>query len=335
MTQSLLLTENSDFGMSGSSPLKRDAVVKSMSDVMTVGQKLSAARCASQESDMAVISSELCIRPHLLLALEQDDFNKFPSACYAAGFLKNYATYLGLNVGQISAQYQKEFQGSKEKVNLVFLEGEKNHSHNHAMIVSLVILSALVLYGVWYSASGKSSLSLASLPDVSEVTSNILAFTDGENATPRVKTIAPAVVKTPEPTEKASLEKVPLVKPSKKQVVPEQGRGFTLVEQANATPGEVRSMMGAPLQSDQIRLSVRADAWIRIVGADNKILVDRVLLAGEEFYLTGNKGMTLMTSNAGAVSIFMGDLAIPYLGKPGEIRDNISMDKQDLLLTAR
>ncbi|PCI33075.1 MAG: hypothetical protein COB54_04845 [Alphaproteobacteria bacterium] len=326
------MKENSDFGMSGVSPLKRDAVVNSMSDVMTVGQKLSAARCAAQETDMAVISSELCIRPHLLLALEQDDFNKFPSACYAAGFLKNYATYLGLNVSQITAQYQKEFHGSMEKVNLVFLEGEKNHSHHQPMMVSLIILSALVLYGVWYSSSDKPRFSLSALPDVSEVTSKILAFADGAELTPKVQTVAAAVVKPSGLTEKATMEKAPLEKTFGQQVAKEQVQGFTLVEQANATPGETRTM-AAPLLADQVRLSVRQDAWIRIVGADNTILVDRVLLAGEEFYLAGHKGMTLMTSNAGAVSVFIGDVAIPYLGKLGEIRDNISLDKNDLLLT--
>ena len=286
---------------------------------------------------MAIISSELCIRPHLLLALEQDDFNKFPSACYAAGFLKNYATYLGLNVSQVTAQYKKEFQGSMAKVNLVFLGGEKNHSHHQPMIVSLAILSALVLYGLWYSTSGKSRLSLAALPDMSEITLNILAFADGEDLNLLGQTgRSPAVTPPRQALKQGPDQALALVDNLVKQTSSDQrskSQGFTLVEQANATPGETRTM-AAPLLVDQVRLSVRQDAWVRVVDINNKLMVDRVLLAGEKFYLAGQKGMTLMTSNAGAVSIFIGDVAIAYLGKPGEIRDNISLDKHDLLLTA-
>ncbi len=286
-----------------------------LDDVMTVGQKLSDARLASSERDIEKISSELCIRPHLLEALEQDDFDNFPSACYAAGFLKNYASYLGLNVGQIVAQYKREFQGSTEKVNLVFLEVEKTHNPAQQIIVSLVILSALVLYGVWYFASGNNNISLSSLPDVSEVTSNILVSVTGEDQKTEQKLISYAEVKTP-PLSSEALG---------------QDQGFHLVQQVNATPLETKTKK-ATLVAEQVRLSVREDAWIRIVGADRQILVDRILLAGEEFYMTDRKNMTLMTNNAGAVSLFVGDIAVSFLGKSGEIRDNISLNKNDLLM---
>ena len=60
------------------------------------------------------------------------------------------------------------------------------------------------------------------------------------------------------------------------------------------------------------------------------------MLAGEEFYMTDRAGLKLMTSNAGAVSIHVGNIAVGPLGKFGETRDNIRLDKQDLLMkTAR
>lgn len=285
----------------------------------TVGQKLSGARHGSGEMDMEKISSELCIRPHLLEALEQDDFGKFPSACYAAGFLKNYASYLGLNVGQIVAQYKREFQGSTEKVNLVFLEVEKTHSPAQQVIVSLVILSALVIYGVWYFASGNKSLSLSSLPDVSEVASNILISATGEDQKIEQKAAVVAKVTSLPLSIEAS----------------GQDQGVHLVQQANATSLETTINVPA-LAVDQVRLLVREDAWIRIIDAERQIFVDRILLAGEEFYMTGRKDMTLMTSNVGAVSLFVGDVAVSFLGKAGETRDNISLNKNDLLMkTAR
>lgn len=314
MDQGLFLKNSMDYEISEAAALNSEA----LEDRMTVGQKLSEARrtsCETDMEDMEYISGELCIRPHLLTALEQDDFDKFPSACYAAGFLKIYASYLGLNVGQIVDQYKKEFQGSTKKVNLVFLEVEKSHNYAQQVIVSLIILSALVLYGVWYATHGNDRLSLSALPDVSEVTSNILVSAAEEDQKPVVKTEVFASVKTPTlPKEDSGLD-----------------QGFNLVQQANASPLELKTKTTA-LGAEQVRLSVREDAWIRIVGADRKILVDRILLAGEEFYMTDHKGMTLMTSNAGAVSLFVGNVAVSLLGKPGEIRDDISLDMDDLLM---
>ncbi|PCI52043.1 MAG: hypothetical protein COB49_00305 [Alphaproteobacteria bacterium] len=302
MDQGLFLKNNMDYGSAAEVP----------AEALTVGQRLSQARRASGEIDMEKISDELCIRIHLLRALEQDDFDKFPSACYAAGFLKNYASYLKLDVGQITAQYKKEFQGSMKKVKLVFLEVEKDHNSAQHMIVSLAILSALVLYGVWYFSGGNDRLLLSALPDVSEVTSNILVsaiLEDEQNPVMAEVTAAPA--------PKEALEK---------------NQGFYLVQRVNATPLEATTKNTA-LGTGQIRLSMREDAWIRIIDANKKILLDRILLAGEEFYMTNRKGMTMMTSNAGAVSLFVGDMAISLFGDSGQIRENISLDKQDLLMT--
>ncbi|VAW06593.1 hypothetical protein MNBD_ALPHA01-271 [hydrothermal vent metagenome] len=298
----------------GASGENTDAAVKTI----TVGQKLFQARHNQTETDLEKISGELCIRPHLLAALEQDDFNKFASACYATGFLKNYAAYLGLNVSEIVSQYKKEFQGCSRKVDLVFLEVDKKHNYAQHMTISLIILSLLVLYGVWHSSSNSNILSLSALPDVTDVTSNIL-LTSGEVDRKKPADVelasAPAPISTPE-------------------LSPEKS-GFHLVQQAHATSPAEQGKTTAVV-ADQVRLSVGEDTWVRIVSGDDEILVDRVLLAGEEFYMTDRAGLKLMTSNAGAVSIHVGNIAVGPLGEFGETRDNIRLDKQDLLMkTAR
>ncbi|MBL4802474.1 MAG: helix-turn-helix domain-containing protein [Emcibacter sp.] len=289
--------------------------------ISTVGQKLFQARCEKPDLDLEQISEELCIRPHLLAALEQDDFDKFPSACYANGFLKNYAAYLGLNVTQVIAQYKNEFQGSSKKVDLVFLQVEQNNHHGTQTFVSLMVLSALVLSGVWYSLGANDNLSVASLPDINEITSNILVSAIGEDQNPLIQHITKLqdkiVVQDVAETIVAAVE--------------EEGQGYHLVQQVNATPLAKKSEIVA-VGTEQVRLTVAADTWIRIVDGDSKILVDRILLSGEEFYLTDHKDMTLMTSNAGAISVFVDNVAVMPFGESGEILDNISLNKQNLHL---
>jgi len=297
--------------------------VDSQAAAVTVGQQLFKARMALRESDMKKISADLCIRPHLLVALERDDFNKFPSACYAAGFLKNYAAYLGLNVAQIVARYKKDFTGSTKKVDLVFLGVEKKHNHRQQMIISLIILTALVIYGVWFSMKGSDRLLVSSLPDVSAVTSSILAKVSSDEQKSPAK-----YSKTP---VRASAVPVAVKIAAVQKKAPEKAQGFDLVQKVNAAP--VESPAGSlNFIRNKVRLSVSKDTWIRIMDKDSKILVDRVLLAGEQFSLTDRKGLTLMTSDAGAVSILVGDRVVSSLGGPGQVRSGISLDQDNLLM---
>lgn len=277
-----------------------EVVEEKITETISVGQKLFKARKGLRKMSLEKISDELCIRPHLLMALEQGDFNKFPSACYAVGSLKNYAEYLGLDVVKIVSQYKKEFQGSNKKVDLVFLEVDQNNNSAQSLLVSLVILSVLVLFGVWYSMNNNNQMVLSSLPDVSEVTSNILvSYTEKD-----------------QPIMAVAEQEDPM--------------GFHLVQQATAMSLSAEAQTTA-IVADQVRLTVNEDTWVRIVSADQDILVDRILLADEEFYMTDRAGLKLMTSNAGAVAIYVGNVAVAPLGKAGEIRENISLDKADLL----
>ena len=337
MDQDIVLENGGSFGM----PEIGNEKARAIDNKITIGEKLFQARHALTGADdieklsVEKISSELCIRPHLLAALEQDDFTKFPSACYAAGFLKNYAAYLGLDVAQIVTQYKKEFQGSTKKVDLVFLEGEKTHNYPQFMMVSMVILSALVLYGVWFATSKTNKLLLSDIPEVSEVTSHILASNQASNRETALEssTISAELSENipeslPENNDENNDENNAVDNA-------ENDNGFQLVQQAQATSIGTKTKTTAVV-ADQVRLSVRDDAWVRIVSAEREILVDRVLLAGEEFYMTdymtGRAGMKLMTSNAGALSIHVGNMAVAPLGEVGEVRDNISLDKQDLVM---
>lgn len=285
---------------------------------ITVGQRLREARTARDVTDIEKISAELCIRPHLLRALEQNDFKKFPSACYAAGFLKNYAAFLGLDVKKVVAQYKAEYNGSSEKVELSFIEVDKQHNYAQHLTVSLVIISLAILYSVWHSQSGGNLISLSALPDVNEITSNILVSALEEDQ--------PANHKA---DQKINQQQDQLLLPEK--AVIEKKQGFNLVQQARALPLENMTRTSAVI-AEQMRLTVSEDTWVRVVGAGKDILVDRILLAGEEFYLSGRDDMTLMTSNAGAVSLYVGDYAVAPLGKSGEVRSNISLKKSDLII---
>ncbi len=57
---------------------------------------------------------------------EAGKFDSFPSACYATGFLKNYAAFLGLDTKEIISKYEQEYAGLNDVVILTFPEVKKS-----------------------------------------------------------------------------------------------------------------------------------------------------------------------------------------------------------------
>ena len=65
-----------------------------------IGDVLREAREAIDAS-LDDISALLKIRSDHLQALENDDFERLPGSVYASGFIRTYATHLGLNAGEL------------------------------------------------------------------------------------------------------------------------------------------------------------------------------------------------------------------------------------------
>lgn len=67
------------------------------------GQAL-AARRAERGLSIEQVAASTRIRPEHLRALEADDFERFPAQAYAKGYLRTYATYLGLDADELLAK---------------------------------------------------------------------------------------------------------------------------------------------------------------------------------------------------------------------------------------
>ncbi len=94
------------------------------------------------------ISDYLRIKAHYLSALEENKFNNLPGNAYVIGFIKSYASYLGLDVSSIILQYKQETgafaqntQTSMEDENSVIKDPVINSNH-------IIIASVIVLFGI-------------------------------------------------------------------------------------------------------------------------------------------------------------------------------------------
>lgn len=103
--------------------------------------------------DLVSISEYLCIRPNYLYALERSRYEELPADAYVIGFLRSYATYLGLDGRGAIDQYRREMSGRRRKPQLSM---PQPMAEGRAPTVAVIIggaFAALLLYGVWYGLS--------------------------------------------------------------------------------------------------------------------------------------------------------------------------------------
>ncbi len=303
-----------------------------------VGSLLSGARKSRGLNDLDNVARELCIRPHLLEALEQNNFSAFPTACYASGFLKSYATYLGLDATSVVSQFKSEYEGAFQKVELVFPEVPARASLPRNIAASIGGLSLVMVLGVGMMfGTEEVREDLIALDDVSSLSMADTMLTASAPATATQIALAEPVKQA---VEKVAAEpgKKPVEKKLAENKPVDESPTFTLVQQATAHTNDSdadeifsREVRATPVVGDRIRLTAAADIWVRISGPEGEILFDRVVQEGEEFFAPDRKGLKLMTSNASALSLFVGDVAISPLGDYGQIVSELTLDQQHLL----
>jgi cytoskeletal protein RodZ len=80
--------------------------------MVRLGQRLHQKRLQRKQS-LEEIAQVLKIKASFLAAIERGDFHKLPSPAYAQGFVRNYASYLGLSKAETTVLFKREFDEKK------------------------------------------------------------------------------------------------------------------------------------------------------------------------------------------------------------------------------
>lgn len=262
-----------------------------------IGPLLREARRARGNKPIADIAVELRIRPHLLEALENDDYSPFPGLVYAVGFLRTYAEHLGLDSRELAERLRRSQQAQSIDAALIFPEPLEDSRMPRRWMAVAASLLCLLIYGAWYSFSSRGEDNFEAVPEVSAD----LAVSTNQGGTAKPATLAMA-------------EESPSV--------------LALASAAAAPAPMVRlASVERPAKNppSPLVLKARHDAWVRIEGPDHKPIVDRVLRAGEAYDAPSGPGVKLMTGNAGALDVVVNGKVMGALGPEGAIRRDIRL----------
>ena len=138
-----------------------------LADQDSIGSLLQNARNNKNE-ELSVVSRSLRIRQVYLEAIENNQFNILPGDIYVSGFIRSYATYLGLDSEDIIERYKSDIDRGKIKPELIFPTYVPENSIPGAAILLLGLIIAIVGYGSWYFFSNKNIFTtnqVAKIPD--------------------------------------------------------------------------------------------------------------------------------------------------------------------------
>jgi cytoskeleton protein RodZ len=102
---------------------------------------------------------------------------------------------------------------------------------------------------------------------------------------------------------------------------------------AMTSPDATQQAMATPPAAavGGVVLEAHMDSWIKVVDANNKTVINKVLKAGERYEVPDQPGLVLRTGNAGGLDVTVGGQKAPPLGEVGAVYTKILLEPSRLL----
>lgn len=317
---------------------KSEDVKPATSTRQKVGEQLRAAREAGQFA-IEDIAAEIKIKPQHLLAIEESRFGDLPSRTYAVGFVRAYANTLNLDVDALVAECRREVSHSmpQKQPQMMMPEAVSEQPLPSSSLVFITAALAFLLSAVGYVFTRDTAVTVpTSPPSVSQQAEQKAITAPTPAAQPAQQAQQPQV----QPSAAQPQVQQPVV-----QAVPHEepanvdtavvdtthvSSGFLqkgLVAPSPAAPGVAGK---APIPS-RIKLKATDETTVQIFDASGRMIAERVINKGEAFYVPDKSGLTLATTNAGALHMQIDGKEMPVLGDPDEAMHNIPLNADSLL----
>ena len=258
-----------------------------------VGEELREARIALGVS-VEDAATQLRINKRYLMALEEGRVKDLPGAAYAVGFVRSYATALGLDPDEAVRRFRDVSGPAVTKSgDLVFPEPVPRRGIPTGVLAALGLALAMGGYIAWYQWSGR-----------------------GERVVDAVPPLPPRLERAAEGPVTQETPPAPVVEPPAPAPV----------------PAPVAAPPPPRIDPDKPRVVIRAkgESWVQIRdNPGNRVLTDRVLRAGEIIEIPNRPGFVLTTGKAENLAILLDGQDVDPFGGPG-VRRNIALEPDRL-----
>jgi cytoskeleton protein RodZ len=317
--------------------------------------------------DIDYVAQILRIRPAVLTAIEKGEFDQLPGPAYAVGFVRSYATYLGLDAEALVIRFKNETTAIARRPHLEFPLPIRDSRVPTGPLLIICILLAITTYGGWYYLSAKPDQLAGMVPTVPERLQHLLSMPAPKNeaaapdsvapappqpatadaGTPQTSpiaantvppaTAAPASLPAPASTGAPTVDGVPPVEnrsspaaaPPSLPASPDLAQPPIASDTGGKPAGD--AAYGAPDGQARVVLRATADSWVQVRDKGSNLLFTRVLKPGEHYNVPNQAGLTLIAGNAGGIDITVDGVNAPSIGEAGRVARNVSLDPDHLL----
>ena len=303
--------------------------------MMEVGQLLRQTREA-QELSLADIEEKTKIRQSFISALESGDWDELPNEVVARGFLRKYATALGLDADELLAQASGSQEAIRSEsaapapavaaqpaaykpINLDLYDDSPTRSNilRRALALLLALIPVAILaylliqFGLPLLLDRSAGLTAnptatATLPPEGTPPATPLIVLGGDS------TLTPAATQAPNgtPTE-ATATSAPLATATP-----------TTTPQPSPTP------TATPIQQLTMQMEIVERAWVRVT-VDGEVQLESLLEPGYTQEFIAHQSIQLRTGNAAGVILTLNGEVLPSLGETAEVIDLIWAIEED------
>jgi cytoskeleton protein RodZ len=256
-----------------------------------VGEELREARIALGIS-VEDAATQLRINKRYLMALEEGRVKDLPGAAYAVGFVRSYATALGLDADDAVRRF-RDMSGTAvtKSGELVFPEPVPRRGIPTGVLAALGLALAMGGYIAWYQWSGRGERVVDTVPPLPPRLERAAEATASRETPPAPVLEAPAPAPAP-----AAATPPPRIDPDKPRVV----------------------------------IRAKGESWVQIRdNPANRVITDRVMRAGETIEIPNRAGIALTTGKAENLDILLDGQPVDALGGVG-VRRNIALEPDRL-----
>jgi len=247
------------------------------------------------------------IQKKFLQALEEGRYELLSSPVFVVGFIRSYASYLGMDANPLVAEYEAARQALKPEIpppRVVYRRKPKIAKAPVVAGFAVVLVVVVAAVGFFRSAPALKHEAAPAVEEDLVVPSSPTSAQDGKKAEPSPEEMLARAVMPPTMDFRASEEQAKTPKtavpveeklppaPTQK-AEPEKSKAVAQPEKA------AQSIQSSPkAYSNIVVLSAKGeDVWIYAVIDDNDVR-DMYIRAGKSVVIRGNKSFSLTTGNA-------------------------------------
>ncbi|WP_286828928.1 MULTISPECIES: helix-turn-helix domain-containing protein [Kordiimonas] len=289
-------------------------------DEKTVGKLL---RDARDERGLSIesIAKDICVRSSYLVAIEADDYDELPEKTFAVGFVRAYAMALKQDAKSIVAQFKEEY--GIEETPLVLPVDTPLAQPRRRLPGWLSPLAGVVGVSLCWAMFGSSIVPFSLTADSDIIDRN----TD-------VAQLQAVQASLPARTEEAQVTNADaaVVNDAVQLETVASGDTQLFVRPASLfSPAAIADQAIAGVGTSDVLLEAKEDSWLRLENADGTEIWSGVLREGQSYRPQFDGSALLSTTNAGGVTLTLGDQQHVALGGRGEVIEGVRLDQDRLL----